>query len=260
MNMSIAIALNLPVGNGSLDDNETSAAGEALQALIGSPGFLDHGRANGGVWFEIPESAKALIRENADGGPAAGNAIINALEQMMAQVNAFLSRSDVSDALKMKYLARMFGTATDTYDDTEDLEASEMWTLLGTVVAECMVGNPDTIKEMFDTGLQEAISLRDVTSMISSFSKVSDEFLNDNKVSPEPDKSMAYLGSLSLLAEAEAKRRKGMSAGDLIADIRASRAQVQADIEKRKQANAESSETPAYSAGAAYSADPALGG
>lgn len=253
--MSYAIS-NLPKGSGSLDGNETSAAGEALQSLIGSPAFLEHGRANGGVWFEIPESAKAMIREAAGRNgapfgkvdPAAGDAIINALEQMMAQVNAFLSRSDVSDALKMKYLARMFGVATDKYDDIEAVEESAQWTLLGTVMAECMVGNADTLDRMFRTGAQEAIGLHDVTSMISSFSKASDTFLNDNKISPEPDKSMAYLGSLSLLAEAEAKRRKGMSAGDVIADIRASRAQVLADIEKRKQANAEDSRTPTYSA------------
>lgn len=137
---------------------------------------------------------KAIIRSlktntDMDGGQLEkAERVLSQLGDFLTEVDAFLARSDLTDAQRASFLKRFLGAAINPDDaDGVDHDASgELQTsALSTLIAAAVSGDVGALKEMF-TGSQN-IDERDVTAMINNATKDMGEWRDKNGVAHTPD-------------------------------------------------------------------------
>lgn len=218
-------------GAGSLDGDETSAGGERLLAQIASRGFLEAGK-DSKVWFAIPERVKVMIREHADDG----DSIIAAIESVMDSINEFLAREDVSDELKLKFLRTFVSAPSGGVHDAANSDSGEAHTHLGSLLAEVMVGAPDTMAELFEEDVfgGDATELDDIGAITRAFENAKDDWMEKNKVDVEEDTTMAWMATQTLDAESRLSRMRNMTVRERVEEAERFNAELDQRIHQNK--------------------------
>jgi len=204
-------------------DGDRSMLGELIQNRFASSEFLEAGR-KGKDWFSIDADVKARFISAAVGDGEDGRGMMARLEQIMQTMNKFLARGDVSDELKLAFMSDMMSSVTADYDSSGE---SDPFKQLGSVLAEIVSGNVECLFEQADLD-SECLS-----EILGDFGPKMTEWITTNEISVAPDTSKEYFADLSLSADANRKRRQGMTGIVLLDDIRESRERMRAEIFER---------------------------
>jgi hypothetical protein len=233
----IPIAIGI-VGAVTDEFGDVSIAGRQTQLGFGTQQFLDRGKESG-VWFSVSAEARRVARES---GPEAEQKLA-AIEAQMNAVNAFLARTDVSDQKKLEFLKRFLGQTGLDYEDSDDGDKEQVAAHMGAIFAEVMAGDTEILEDIIfddsDGFFEDALTFEDLNSTAVAFHDELTSWQKDNEVDLEPDKTLAWFSKGQLEAEERSRRRNGMTARELLADIERENEALRREVEKNKREHAQ---------------------
>ncbi|MCC7383874.1 MAG: hypothetical protein IT384_18675 [Deltaproteobacteria bacterium] len=211
---------------------------DPIQRRFGAREFLEAGKEEGD-WFEVSSEARRIAEES---GPDAV-AQLGQIEEIMAEVNAFLARSDVGDAEKLEFLRRFMGRTDVDWEDGDD-EKEDVAAHFGPIFARLSGTDTEAIEEVLDLDTLkygERFDTEELTATLAAFEEEFSKWKKDNDIKQEPDQALARFAKLSQEAEERRKKRATMSHDGMIEDIRSAKAQLLEDVSERKAQLAERS-------------------